>query len=112
MTRAESNSDLRVVFVTAPEAAVGRQIAHSLVESHLAACVNLVPGVTSIYRWQDEIQEDSEVLLVIKTRESRCADLAERVAQLHPYDVPEVLTLPVNGGSETYLSWLRGETSS
>lgn len=112
MTYAEADSDLRVVFVTAPEAKVGSEIARALVESRLAACVNLVPGVSSLYRWEGEVQEDSEVLLVIKTQQSRCAELAERIEQLHPYDVPEVLALPVNGGSESYLSWLQGETSS
>ena len=111
MNSADPNDDLRVVLVTAPDARVGREIAKRLVEARLAACVNLVPGVVSIYRWQQEVREDEEVLLLVKTRESRCRDLKERVCELHPYDLPEVLTLAVAGGSDAYLDWVREESS-
>ena len=76
-------------------------------EERLAACVNLLPGVRSIYRWEGEVQDDGEVLLIVKTREDALPALTARVVALHPYDVPEVIALPVAGGSDAYLAWLR-----
>ena len=100
---------VRVVLVTAPEGAAV-ELARALVGERLAACVNLVPGIRSIYRWKGAVEEDDEVLLVAKTR-SDCVDaLAERVRELHPYEMPETLALPVVGGSADYLDWLRAET--
>jgi len=106
-----SAAEVRVVLVTAPDAGAGARIARALVEERLAACVNLVPGVRSTYRWQETLQEDDEVLLVIKTVEGRLEALTERVRALHPYDLPEVLALAVAGGSADYLAWLRGEAA-
>ena len=97
---------LRVVFVTAPDAEAGERIARTLVDERLAACVNIVPGVRSIYRWEGRIEEEAEVLLIAKTRADRCDALAGRVRQVHPYAVPEVLALPVAGGSEPYRAWV------
>ena len=111
MTSADSAEDIRVVLVTAPEAEVGRRIASTLVEERLAACVNLVPGISSIYRWDGGVQEDVEVLLVVKTSEARCSELADRVRELHPYELPEVLALAAAGGSAPYLDWVRQEAS-
>ena len=111
MNSIDANEDVRVVLVTAPDERVGREIARKIVDSRLAACVNLVPGVTSIYRWEETIHEDQEVLLLVKTRASRCRDLEARVRDMHPYDVPEVLTLAVAGGSAPYLDWVREESS-
>jgi len=99
---------IHVVLVTAPDLAAAARLGRSLVEEGLAACVNLVPGVRSIYRWQDEIHDDPEVLLIVKTRASLVETLASRVRALHPYELPEVLALPVAGGSEPYLAWVRG----
>jgi periplasmic divalent cation tolerance protein len=107
-----SGTEVRVVLVTAPDAACGEELARALVEERLAACVNLLPGVRSFYRWQGQVQGDDEVLLVVKTRADRGAALAARVKELHPYDLPEVLELPSTGGSEAYLDWVRTETSS
>jgi periplasmic divalent cation tolerance protein len=73
--------------------------------------VNLLPGVRSIYRWQGQLEEAGEVLLVVKTRADRCAALAARIQALHPYELPEVLELAASGGSEAYLDWVRRETS-
>lgn len=98
---------VHVVLVTAPDLAVGARLGRSLVEEGLAACANLVPGVRSIYRWQGEIHDDPEVLLIVKTRASLVEALAARVRALHPYELPEVLALPVAGGSAAYLAWLR-----
>lgn len=110
--RARSGGDgpaLRVVLCTAPDAAVAERIARALVGEGHAACVNVVPGVRSIYRWQGAVQDDAEVLLVMKTRDDRVAALVERVHALHPYDVPELIALPVEGGSARYLAWVRAE---
>jgi periplasmic divalent cation tolerance protein len=98
---------VEVVLVTAPDAEVGARIGRALVEEGLAACANLVPGVRSIYRWQGSVHEDPEVLLILKTRAALAAPLAARVRALHPYELPEVITLAVTGGSEAYLDWVR-----
>ena len=103
-------AELRAVLVTAPDAACAERIGRALVDERLAACANLLPGVRSIYRWEGAIEEADEVLLVLKTRAAQVDALAARVAALHPYDVPEVLALPVAGGSARYLSWVREET--
>ena len=99
------------MFVTAPNAETGASLARALVEERLAACVNLVPGVRSVYRFEGAVHVDDEVLLVAKTRADRCASLAARVRELHPYDVPEVLELPAVGGSAAYLAWVCAESS-
>jgi periplasmic divalent cation tolerance protein len=100
----------RVVLVTAPDAETGRGIAQALVREHLAACVNVVPGVHSIYRWEGEMEEGEEMLLVIKTRQDRCNALEKRVLELHPYEMPEVLVLSVAGGNRDYLDWVSRES--
>ena len=106
-----SDPEVCVVFVTAPDREVGARLAQALVGERLAACVSVVPGVSSIYRWKGEIQQDAEVLLIVKTTRARCEALATRVRDLHPYDLPEVLALPAVGGSEAYLDWVRTEST-
>ncbi len=106
-----SDPDVRVVLVTAPDAEVASGLARALVDERLAACANLVPTVRSIYRWEGALQEDDEVLLVIKTTAAKTPALSERVKALHPYDLPEVLALPAAGGSEAYLDWVRSEVA-
>jgi periplasmic divalent cation tolerance protein len=106
-----AEAEVRVVFVTAPDAAVGADLARALVADRLAACVNLVPQIRSFYRWNGEIHDDAEVLLIAKTRADRCEALAARVKDLHPYDLPEVLEVPAVGGSSPYLDWVRTESS-
>ncbi len=103
---------LRLVLVTAPDAEAGARLGRALVDERLAACVNVVPGLRSIYRWEGEIQDDAEVLLLVKTRADRLENLTTRVRELHPYDVPEVLVLAVDGGSADYLDWVRAEASA
>jgi periplasmic divalent cation tolerance protein len=102
--------EARVVLLTAPDGETGGALARTLVEERLAACVNVVPGVRSIYRWEGKIQEDAEVLLIVKTRADRCEALAERVRTLHPHAVPEVLALAAVGGSADYLAWVAAES--
>jgi periplasmic divalent cation tolerance protein len=98
-----------VVLSTAPSAEEAERIATALVDRRLAACVNLVPGVVSIYRWQGARQRESEVLLLIKTRSEKLPALKEALTELHPYDVPEAVALPVADGLAPYLAWLDAE---
>ena len=99
-------TDALVVLVTTGSTEEAGKIARALVEERLAACVNLVPAIRSFYRWQGEIVDDAEVLLVVKSSRARFAALEERVRELHSYDVPEVLALEVGAGSAAYLEWL------
>jgi periplasmic divalent cation tolerance protein len=96
-----------VVLSTFPDAETAARIARVLVEERLAACANLVPTVRSIYRWKDAIQDDAETLAIIKTTADRYAALAARIAELHPYEVPEILALPLAGGHPPYLGLAR-----
>ncbi|MFM1873161.1 MAG: hypothetical protein RL398_2583 [Planctomycetota bacterium] len=101
-----------VVLCTAPTAAAApklsaHRLAEALVEAGVCACVNVVPGVTSYYRWQGKVEKGDELLLVIKTLRRAVPDLLDRIAAWHPYEVPEVLELGVDGGSRQYLAWLR-----
>ena len=98
----------RVVLITAPDMEVARGLARALVEEGLAACANLVPGVTSVYRWEGELCEDAEVLLVVKAPAERLEALAARVDALHPYDVPELVALEPAAVEARYLAWLGG----
>ncbi|HET9836472.1 MAG TPA: divalent-cation tolerance protein CutA [Rhodanobacteraceae bacterium] len=100
-----------LILCTCPDAESAGRIASALVEERLAACVNRVPGLTSVYRWQGKIQEDSEVLLLIKSRGELFESLRARLVALHPYDVPEVIALGIAAGHAPYLEWLCRETS-
>jgi len=100
-------SDVRVVFVTAGDKDTGLALARQVVNEGLAACGNVLPDVTSVFKWDGSMREEAEVLLILKTSADRAARLAERVAELHAYDVPEVLTLAVEGGHEPFLEWVR-----
>ncbi len=99
-----------VVFITAPGEEEASKIARSIVEIRLAACVNIVKNVRSIYRWQGNIQDDSEVLMVVKTRKELFSDLTAKVKELHSYSVPEIIALPIVDGSKDYLQWLAEST--
>ena len=101
--------DAVVVYVTAPSAEEARTLARALVDERLAACVNLLP-VESIYRWQGQVEEAAETLLVIKTWRNRLDALASRVRALHSYAVPEIIALPLIGGWPPYLQWIADET--
>jgi periplasmic divalent cation tolerance protein len=99
-----------VILCTCPDAESAGRIARALVEERLAACVNRIPGLTSVYRWQDEIHEEGEILLLIKTRRERFEALRARLVALHPYDVPEVIALDITSGHAPYLEWLETAT--
>jgi periplasmic divalent cation tolerance protein len=111
MQRPEHGPAVQVVLVTAPDAETGARLARALVEERLAACVNVVPGVRSIYRHAGAVHDDAEVLLLVKTLRERSAELAERVRALHPYELPEVLALDAAGGSAAYLRWVGEEVA-
>ena len=100
-----------VVLVTTPTAERAAEIARALVTERLAACGNVIPALRSIYRWEGKIQDEAEALLVLKTTRNRFEALRERVLALHPYQVPEVIALPVEAGSAPYLAWIAAETS-
>lgn len=99
-------SALMMVMVTTPSHDVAENIVTALVEERLAACGNIVQNVTSIYRWEGAVQRENEVLVILKTTRAVLADLMRRVEELHPYDVPEVLALPVATGLDAYASWV------
>lgn len=96
----------RVVLMTAPDAGVAESLARSLVEEGLAACATLIPGAVSIYRWQGAVERQEEVQVILKTGAARVETLLARAAELHPYDVPELLVLPVVAGLPAYLAWV------
>jgi periplasmic divalent cation tolerance protein len=99
-------ADYRLMFCTCPDEATAQAIAETLVGERLAACANLVPGIRSIYRWEGQIQRDSEVLLLIKTAAGRVPALTDRLRELHPYEIPEIISVPITEGLPDYLSWI------
>ena len=100
-----------LAFCTCPNEVVAEAIADILVGEKLAACVNLLPGIRSIYAWQGEIQRDAEVMLLIKTSTARLVALTQRLPELHPYDLPEIIAIPVSHGLPPYLEWVLACTS-
>lgn len=104
-------ADVRVLLTTITPGKA-RTLAVRLVDERLAACVNLVPGLRSLYRWKDGLCDEPETLLVIKTSAAREAELTRRLGELHPYEVPEVLSFTPSGGLSPYLAWILGSTTS
>jgi periplasmic divalent cation tolerance protein len=104
-------TDSIVLFCTCPNEDEARRIAEGLVESRLAACVNLLPGMESIYRWEGEVETAREVLLLIKSKAERWDELRARITELHSYDTPEIIAIPITAGSEKYLNWIGRETT-
>ena len=101
-----------VVFVTCGSEEEALRIANALVEEHLAACVNLVSPIRSIYRWEGKIWDEKEWLLIIKTQKKRFQELEKKVKSLHSYSVPEIISLPIVKGSSSYLKWISENTES
>lgn len=98
--------DAVLVLTTVPSPEVGERIARALVDARLAACVNVLPAMTSVYRWKGEVQQEAEHQLLVKTVRGRLPALQELLAQLHPYDLPEFLVVAVADGDPAYLTWL------
>jgi periplasmic divalent cation tolerance protein len=105
-------TDLLVVLSTFPSPEVAARVADQLVEERLAACVNLVPGLTSIYRWKGELAREPEVLALIKTRRDRFDALSARLSALHPYEVPEVVALSAEAALAAYAAWVHDQTTA
>ncbi|HZV37214.1 MAG TPA: divalent-cation tolerance protein CutA [Pseudoxanthomonas sp.] len=99
-----------IAFCTCPDSGSAARIATALVEERLAACVNRLPGVASTYRWQGRIEQADEVLLLIKTTAERLPALRQRLPQLHPYELPELIVVEAAGGLPAYLDWVATET--
>lgn len=99
-----------LVLTNVPDEATAHMIARSVVESRLAACVNVLPAVRSIYRWEGKIEDAAEVTLLIKSTQGRYADLEAAIRAAHPYDVPEIIAMSVAAGLPAYLNWVVSET--
>jgi periplasmic divalent cation tolerance protein len=106
------DSKFIVIFSTASSPEEASLIAETLVSEHLVACVNIVPGIQSIYRWKDGVQKDQEVLMVMKTEKSRFQEVERTIRSLHSYEVPEVISLPLENGFEEYLKWIENALKS
>lgn len=101
-----------VVYITVPSPEEGEKIAKALVEKRLASCVNIIPGLRSIYRWEGKVCDDKELLLIAKTTEGLFKELEKEVKSLHSYKVPEIIALPIVNGSRDYLDWIDENTVS
>jgi periplasmic divalent cation tolerance protein len=106
-----ADDELLLVLCTVPDEATAQKLAKGLVEERLAACVNAIPGLTSVYRWQGNIEIDTEVQLLIKTRRARFDELAAWIKANHPYDVPEIVAVAAERVSDGYLAWAVAQTS-
>ena len=101
---------LNLVYVTTKDKDEARRIGRALVESRLAACVNIIDGVNSIYWWEGEVQDETEAVLIAKTKEALAPELIEKVKALHSYSCPCVVSLPIQDGNPDFLSWIESET--
>jgi periplasmic divalent cation tolerance protein len=102
----EKLRDYQLCITSCPNLEVAKKLAHTLLENHLVACVNILPNIQSIYKWDGKIVSDEEVLLFMKTRSEHYAAIEKTVRQQHPYDVPELIGLPIETGLPSYLTWL------
>ena len=100
-----------LVLANVPDLECAQLVARTLIESRLAACVNLLPAVQSIYRWQGKIEEATEITLLIKTTSQHYDSLQQVIVKLHPYDVPEIIAIPIVAGYAPYLKWIATETA-
>jgi len=100
------SADLQIVLCTVPDRETADMIAGALVTEELAACVNILPGVTSVYRWQGAVEQSQELLLVIKTRQAVWSMLEAQIQALHPYELPEIVAVPITSGEADYIQWL------
>ncbi len=105
-------TDFVLLSTTAGTAAEAEQIATSLVEQRLAACVQIIPQVRSVYRWEDKIEHSDEWLCLVKTRRALTQQVEAAISRLHSYECPEIIVVPIEAGSESYLRWLDGELTN
>ena len=104
-------TDAILVLTTLPTADGAAEVAKTVVDEKLAACANILPALRSIYRWEGKVQDENEVLVLLKTRQAQYERLEARILELHPYDVPEILAIPIEEGHRTYLDWVASETA-
>lgn len=102
--------DVRLVFCTCPDEQTAQALAQTLVEQRLAACVNLLPAMRSVYRWQEQIEQAEEVQLIIKTCTDRLDALSAAIRRQHPYELPEIVAISPSAGLPAYLDWIRAQT--
>ena len=100
------SSETLVVLCTLPDQEIAARIAGLLVEEQLAACVNIIPGLVSVYRWEGSVQQDNEVLLLIKTVAAIYPQLEQRIRAMHPYELPEIIAVPLQTGQADYIQWI------
>ncbi|KFB43430.1 AGAP000670-PA-like protein [Anopheles sinensis] len=105
-TTTTTTTEYSIAFVTTPDINASNKLARGLVEKKLVACVNIIPGLTSIYEWEGKINEDPEYLLMIKTRTCRVEEVIRFVRENHPYSVAEVISVPIANGNAPYLEWI------
>jgi periplasmic divalent cation tolerance protein len=101
---------VKLVLSTCPDPATAQRLGAALVEARLAACVSVVHGLTSIYRWQGAVEQEQECLLLLKTSDARVAALTEWLRSHHPYELPEIIAVPVTAGARNYLDWVIEQT--
>jgi periplasmic divalent cation tolerance protein len=101
------SADLQIALCTVPDEKTAGQIADALVSEKLAACVNIIPSIMSVYRWNDAIEHTQEILLLIKTRASVWPLLETRILELHPYELPEIIAVPIHSGQADYIQWIK-----
>jgi len=103
-------SEYQIILSTCPDRENAEKLANLLIEQNLAACVNIVPGLTSIYKWKGEIQTGTELLLIIKTRSDRYTEIESIICAHHPYELPEIISVPLQHGLKNYLDWIDNTT--
>lgn len=101
-----SPDEIQIIFCTVPDIDTGEQIARRLVEQSLAACVNLIPGVTSVYRWQGQVETGNEVMMKIKAARANYARIESTICSQHPYELPEIIAVSLSNGLDNYLDWV------
>ena len=111
MSRAKDDQKVSLLYVICGSLAEAEEVGRKVVEDRLAACANIIDGMRSVYRWEGQVESGREVVLLLKTRSARAGDLGARVRDLHSYEVPCVIELPIESGSEDYLDWIVRETS-
>ena len=106
------STNLQLVLCTAPNRECAERIAEALVAEQLAACVNIIPGIVSIYRWKDNIENDEELLLLIKTSQGTYESLEQRIRALHPYELPEIIAVSIQAGQKDYIKWIENSLTT
>jgi periplasmic divalent cation tolerance protein len=102
----KQNKKYVIIFVTAPSEKIASQIGKMIISKKLAACVNIIPEIRSLYRWKNKICNDKEFLIIIKSSAKRFNELAVKIQKMHPYEIPEIISIPITKGSNSYMKWL------